>query len=263
MANYFWNLEPYKGQNTRYRCPKCRKGRQYTRFVNSKGEYAPYEYGKCNRIEKCGYFNYPNGITTNAPKFIHKPEVQEFIDWDNYSYDIDTNSEFIKALIEFFKNEDSVLHTIKKYHVRTDGDAMIYPFIDGKNRITYVKKMHYSGLNRSKGIYTPYKAKTGRFKQCLFGEHLITSSKENCVVESEKTALICDLVYPKYTWLATGGLGMISKIDVLDNAIVFPDKGKAFKNWSNKIDSSRFTISTIIENTELPEGSDLADTLVL
>lgn len=41
---------------------------------------------------------------------------------------------------------------------------------------------------------------------CLYGEHLLTGNqKPVCVVESEKTALICALFFPKYVWLATGG----------------------------------------------------------
>jgi hypothetical protein len=261
MKEYYWKLEEYKGQNTRFRCPRCRKPREYTRFVNSEGEYADFEYGKCNRVEKCGYFSYPNGITSFAPKFIHKLEVQEYIDWMDYTYSLDTDSEFIRALLSLF-SETKVLETLKKYFIRTDGDSMIYPYVDSKNRLTYVKKMDYKGINRTSGIYTPYKAKKGRFKQCLFGLHLVNRLKGNCVVESEKTALICDIVYPEYTWVATGGLGMISKINVLDTATVFPDKGKAFKSWSDKVDSKRFTMSNKVENSELPAGSDLADLLL-
>ena len=73
----------YNGQNTRFRCPNCGKSRQYTRFVNSKGEYAPFEYGKCNRTEKCGYFNYPTGINSNAPVFANKQIEIEYINWND------------------------------------------------------------------------------------------------------------------------------------------------------------------------------------
>lgn len=259
MGSYYWELQKYNGQNTRFRCPNCRKARQYTRFVNSLGEYAPFEFGKCNRTEKCGYFNYPSGIKTTASKFRYTPEIIEFIDWSNFNYDLDLNSSLISSLIDLVGNQKLVFDTLCKYYVRTDGDYIIYPFVDKNNRLTYVKKMLYKGLKRDRYIYTPYKAKKGRFKQCLFGLHLVDDTTHNCVVESEKTALICAMLYPKYTWLATGGLNMVSKIKVLDSATIYPDKGKAFQIWKDKLNDDKYTFNDILENSNLPDGSDIAD----
>lgn len=44
-------------------------------------------------------------------------------------------------------------------------------------------------------------------KLCFFGEHLLAGevSKPIAIVESEKTAIICDICMPNYVWLATGG----------------------------------------------------------
>ena len=262
MADYYWKLQKYAGRNTRYRCPNCGKGRQYTRFINADGEYAPIEYGKCNREESCGYFNYPNGLKTTAPKFIVKPEVIEFIDWNDYNYDLDLNSSFVASLIDLVGDEKLVFDTLCKYFVRTDADNMIYPFVDSRNRLTYVKKMHYIGLKRDKYIYTPYEAKKGRFKQCLFGLHLVSDTSKNCVVESEKTALICAMVHPELTWLATGGLNMVSKVNVLDRADIYPDKGKAYTIWKDKLNADKYTFSDMIENSTLPDGSDMADLII-
>ena len=138
----------------------------------------------------------------------------------------------------------------------------VFPFIDNKNRITYVKKMHYINGKRDKKIYRVFKAYKGVFKQCLFGLHLVDTSKNVCVVESEKTALFCDIMYPEYTWVATGGEMMINKINVLEKATVFADKGKAFQYWSKKIDKSRFAMSDVMEKSDLPDGSDLADLII-
>ena len=90
MAEYYWKLEKYTGQNSRFRCPKCNKPRQYTRFINAKGEYAPFEYGRCNRVDKCGYFKVPTKIKTDAPVFIPKKEVQQFVDWEEYKHHLGT-----------------------------------------------------------------------------------------------------------------------------------------------------------------------------
>ena len=89
--------------------------------------------------------------------------------------------------------------------------------------------------------------------------HLVDDTTHNCVVESEKTALICAMLYPKYTWLATGGLNMVSKIKVLDSATIYPDKGKAFQIWKDKLNNDNYKFNDILENSNLPDGSDIAD----
>jgi hypothetical protein len=88
------------------------------------------------------------------------------------------------------------------------------------------------------------------------------SDKENCIVESEKTALICSIKYPKYTWLATGGLNLISRINSLESGIVFADKGKTFNVWSDRVNSSKFKMNDTLEKTDLKDGSDLADLIL-
>ncbi|WP_242082703.1 DUF6371 domain-containing protein [Aestuariivivens sediminis] len=258
MDKYYWKLEPYKGQNSRFRCPKCNKSRQYTRFINADGEYAPYEYGICNRKDKCGYFNHPKGVKSSAPAFVYKEQTQEFINWDNYNFGLDTDSGLVRLLIKRF-GEQKVIETLKKYYVRTDGDFMIFPQVDRYNRLCYAKKMEYKGFNRSKYIYTPFKPNKGKFKQCLFGLHLYNPIYEIGVVEGEKTALYCAMEYPYKIWMATGGEHLIKNIKAIPRATVYPDKGKAFKNWKKKLDRSMYEVDDIMERSSLPEGSDLAD----
>ncbi len=52
---------------------------------------------------------------------------------------------------------------------------------------------------------------------------------------------------------------MVSKVNVLDKAIIYPDKGKAFTIWKDKLNENKYTFNDILENTNLPDGSDLAD----
>lgn len=92
--------------------------------------------------------------------------------------------------------------------------------------------------------------------------HLVSLDKPIGVVESEKTALMCDLFFPKTSWLATGGEQMILKVNVLDNARIFADKGKAFQNWKKKLDPKKFRMDNALEFSGLKEGSDLADYIV-
>lgn len=56
MNAYRYTLEPYKGMKTRYPCPNDCKGKTFTRYIDTKtGEHLPYEYGKCEKVNKCGY----------------------------------------------------------------------------------------------------------------------------------------------------------------------------------------------------------------
>lgn len=76
--------------------------------------------------------------------------------------------------------------------------------------------------------------------QCLFGEHLLHNDNINnvvAIVESEKSALLGSLVYPEYTWLATGGKCNLNpyKTSALVNrtVILFPDVD-AYDEWKER-----------------------------
>lgn len=61
MSEHRYILEPYKGMNTRYRCPGCQHtDKTFTRYVDtSTGEYLPEQYGRCDRESNCGYHKLP------------------------------------------------------------------------------------------------------------------------------------------------------------------------------------------------------------
>ena len=55
-----YTLQPYKGKQTRYTCPKCNKPLQFTRYINTQtNEHLATNVGKCNREVKCGYHYKP------------------------------------------------------------------------------------------------------------------------------------------------------------------------------------------------------------
>lgn len=76
--------------------------------------------------------------------------------------------------------------------------------------------------------------------QCLFGEHLLPMypDKPVALVESEKTAVICAGLMPKYLWLATGGKQQINakKFAVLEKRKVtaFLDVD-GFTEWTERL----------------------------
>lgn len=71
-------------------------------------------------------------------------------------------------------------------------------------------------------------------KQCFFGEHLLKGNdKVVGVVESEKTAVICSIVYPDKVWLATSGKeNLKSKLPALEGRkVVFHPDADGFFDW--------------------------------
>lgn len=267
-SKYYWTLEPYNGRN-RFRCPGCDKSRTYTRFIDSQGNYAPYEFGKCDRQINCGYFRYPSQIFTNSKPIVRVEKPQEFIDWEDYNFDLDPNSDFIKYLLRLFKpkyeieTKDKVFEILKKYHVRTDGNFMVFPQINRRNQICTVKKQEYRDGHRTRNLYTPFKANTGKFKGCLFGYHLFDYYRNIRVVESAKTAIMATLYFDdsNYIFMSTEGVNnfrMVSVLPVSSRVKLMPDKGKAFEYWKDRLPD--YDLDQIIENCKiLKEGDDLGD----
>jgi hypothetical protein len=47
-------------KQVKHTCPACNSTKKYVRYVNTlTREYLPYEYGKCDRADNCGYHNSP------------------------------------------------------------------------------------------------------------------------------------------------------------------------------------------------------------
>ena len=101
---------------------------------------------------------------------------------------------------------------------------------DTKGRITWVhSQMKYVGMLPESWTLT----------QCLFGEHLLPMypDKPVALVESEKTAIICAGIMPKYLWLATGGKSQLNeRLNVLRGRKItaFPDID-GYDTWRAKL----------------------------
>ena len=109
--------------------------------------------------------------------------------------------------------------------------------------------------------------------QCLFGEHLLSQYPEATValVESEKTAVICASLMPKFIWVATGGKTQLGdKLDVLRGrkVLAFPDID-AYDTWQEKlaaIPHLNIKVSDYLMKNATPEDHenhiDIADLLL-
>lgn len=110
--------------------------------------------------------------------------------------------------------------------------------------------------------------------QCLFGGHLLPlyPDKPVALVESEKTAVICAGLMPRFLWLATGGKQQINaeKFAVLGKRKVtaFPDVD-GFNEWTERlhaIPGLNVTIADVLQKEATPQDFldhiDIADWLL-
>lgn len=123
--------------------------------------------------------------------------------------------------------------------------------------------------------YCPYGWKDN-FRQCFFGQHLITEGCDIALTEGENTAIIASVFFPDSVWISCGGLSNLKK--VLENewqvlrghkVMVYPDAGcmekwkEYFIPYENDLDVA---FSMYLENhcsdADRANGIDIADRLI-
>lgn len=158
------------------------------------------------------------------------------------------------------------------------GPAVVFWLIDEQGRVHDAKLMAYrcdghrvgDWVNTMRSICErkrigPQLAET---EKVLFGLHLLPrySDKSVCIVESEKTAIVCACRYPQNLWLATGGCGNLQseKLQPLLNrrVVVYPDSGE-YEKWKECMERSGHTKYHVVDFMEQYEpNTDIADILL-
>ena len=236
--------------------------------------------------------NKPKSFSLKKPEPVKEPAGGYYtIPRDIVLKTVRTNplSDFLRFLTTIFDNE-IILHLVREYFigVTKDGDVIFYQ-IDLKGRIRGGKIMKYDSVtghrikdpaakNPVNWVHVPMLRKGllpegWTMTQCLFGEHLLTKYAERvvCLVEAEKTAIICAGMMPEFIWLATGGKsGFNDRVEVLDGrkVIAFPDVD-AYDQWCEKAAERPYldiTVSDYLQQNateeELNSGADIADLLI-
>lgn len=247
---------------------------------------------------------YPQIKATSNYEFQILPK--EYIPTNEY---IDKSNLF-KFLLTKFREED-VRKVFSLYYVGTskhwindDGYSTKFPQMDINGKLRQLKVIAYNPItgkrlhkedsaqlfSNGKYITDIFQQKVwfaGKsllnnpnpsFKQCFFGEHILSkSSLPVAVVESEKTAIVCALSFFQYTWIATGGKNGCrwtneEVFSVLKNkkVILFPDLD-CYEEWKEKakdlkdagIDISiNISIQSITEKENLTGNWDIADLIL-
>jgi len=219
----------------KFRCPKCGAYNRFVKFVDNKtGIYLDGDFGKCDRIDSCGYELRPDNCYIDDSECSTKHKVRSLYDSDDINDHIESYRNYNKPNMKpniFFVGLynrfglDKTFEAINLYQLGTFWDgAVIYPYFFNGN-LKSAKIMWYDDdLHRNKKYFqwlhkVNYHSDDGNhyqssvkddFDLCvgLFGWDLIGQGNDKtiCCVESEKTAVIMSIVYPEFIWVATGGL---------------------------------------------------------
>lgn len=301
-----YNLQKYNGINTRYTCPRCGRKRCFTLYVDENGEPLHESVGRCDHSSSCAYHYTPKQYFADHPDLKPgkdwredrpawldqpKPKPLCFLPDDvvtrsvRFNHDSDLVA-FLKTIVE----PTAVSELIEEYRVGVtrSGDVIFFQLDQlGRCRTGKVMKYNRETGHRIKDENMPGRItwvhslmkrsgqlpKNWELTQCLFGEHLLLQypGKPVALVESEKTALICAGLMPRYLWLATGGKSCINdRLLVLKGrkVIAFPDID-GFQEWTEKLakyPDLGITVSPILQQNataeDLENHIDIADWLI-
>lgn len=271
MNNYI--LERYKGRSSRYTCPKCGRPHCFTRYIDTEtNQYLADDVGMCDHKNRCGYHKppreyfkergseyyseYRQSYPLNRSTESSKERETDFIpmriikDLEKLDKKKNTLKEFLSTLV----SPSDLQQVFSAYHVGTTKNGeTVFPQIDMQGRCRTAKIMAYDEnghrikdqMDRIDWLHARImkkkrlKPSDWNLKQCLFGEHLLhlRPNAMVCLVESEKTAIICALVRPQYLWLACGGKQNLKPemCQALEgrNVLLFPD-ADAVADWEER-----------------------------
>ena len=262
-------------------CPECKK-KSFVPYIDKKdGKPAGERFGRCERINQCGYSNYPKANKKDEWEPPVKPYVPplpiEYIPKELVEktfHDFRSNV-FFQYLIKTFGGEKA-MELQAKYNIGTaKHGGTIFWQQDRLGRFRTGKVMYYQeNGKRDKARhswFTHSKINPDfNFRQCFFGLHLVAKDKPVALCESEKTAVLMSVYMPEFTWIASGGSEMLNiqrlnELPRLDK--VFADGGQ-FEKWEMKTRGFAgrqmdMSVDKAIREWKLPEGSDILDLIQL
>ena len=278
-------------------CPHCGRDKKY-RNIYDMVTGLPVADGECGACFVCDfdvnahqYFQQHPGTSPNTHISTHAlipPKEVSYIPRNYVTDNMLTSPLRGQAnLTDYLLNiidESLLMPVLQKYGVGKDGNgAVLWPQIDSDYNVREIKvQWHDSASGKRKGGYTYLMHKQLRnsgildpdtdHEQCLFGLHLLANATKEticCIVESEKTALVCSVIAPDYVWLATGSesnFNMIYKSRIqlarCKAVVVYPDAGS--KNYWQEIARKSVLRNMIFSDmcAGHPHNTDLADLLI-
>lgn len=261
-------------------CPSCGHKTFVPYVYTGTTDVVGSQYGRCDREQKCGYFRYPTDVQPREVVAQTPPPLLTPLRMNDRSPLINSlykPSTLKRWAADLYGDTDEVVSAFADYLIGgTDDGATIFWQVDCDNNIRSGKIMRYkSDGHREHGNFsTTWAHAANAFKasfvgvelqQCFFGEHLLPRypDKAVAVVESEKTAVLMSVFYPKALWLSCGGLHGLnsSKCAALQGrrVVLFPDKG-CYDTWRKPATLYGFKLAHDVEELDgLQMGDDIFD----
>ena len=260
-------------------CPSCGdKRKTFVPYVDeNKNIVDVTKYGRCERINSCGYCEYPKTspnefrppkdvvyIPPKLPDYIKKEIVEKtFSDF--------RNNVFMQYLIKMFGGQVA-MELQEKYNIgTTKNGGTIFWQQDDKGRFRTGKVIYYNENGKRnhdrKSWFVHCKIKPDfNYRQCFFGLHLVDGEKPVALCESEKTAVMMSVYNPDFIWIASGGSEMLST----ERLAEFPRLDKVFadnlqfEKWELKtrnIECRQMDVSVdkAVNDGLIEKGSDILD----
>ncbi len=301
-----YRLEKYKSRANRYTCPQCGGKTCFTRYIDENGEYVHDDVGKCDHEQSCGYHYTPFQFYRDNPweregyigerketrrmtpfdtprkqqqkEVIYVPKSYTGAAMNGYA---ETN--FFKWLASIIEDLERLYEVCLLYQIGAStkdyrDPAVIFWQIDRFGNVHDGKLMWYGENGHRSGAVNWVVTKMAKqgilfpsgytSDKVFFGEHLTAVFREEpvCIVESEKSAVVCACLFTKYLWVASGGCGGLNgnKLRCLSGrkVIVIPDAGEVEK-WRKQIESDHTFYYAIAEWIDrYPKNTDLVDIII-
>ena len=286
MQGYKYTLDK---SSKKFLCPKCGKKRMVRYIETETGEYAPDNFGRCDREQECGYYLYPktegeytrSPTVTATPKIVlpsfHKKSDMEAA----LNLTVLQSKNFYRFFTRFFYPA-AFLEALDLYKIGTSKNFdVVYWQIDGSDNIRAGKAIRYdTNGRRSKDdfslnwVHKLLKIEDFNLVQVLFGTHLLKKDtlKPVAICEGEKTAFLMSIFEPDYIWLACGGKSNLA--NALRNTkelagrdvVLYPDKG-CEAEWLEIAKQIHHLRSVKVEDwdtkNEMQPGDDVLDIQLL
>lgn len=265
-----FTLAPYKGRNSRHKCPECGHQHKFARYIDTEtGGELSANVGRCDREDSCGYHYKPKQYFTDNPT--SKDQLQKnpgetpgndektticssvnHLPFDAMDKSVSNcrKCDLFPFLAKLFT--DPIAERLcNDFFIGASRDGFTaFWQVDVAGKIRQCKVMQYlqnGHRNRDSGALFAGKRILGNqeanLQQCFFGEYLLSCNSDDkpvAIVESEKSAVICSVYYPGFIWLATGGKhgaqwteAKVCRVLGGRKVILFPDLG-AYDLWKGK-----------------------------
>jgi len=265
-------------------CPACGKLRLKP-YAYTDGSIESETLGRCQREANCGYHLKPADYFKNKGEDFHNrvtfkpPTPKEMYILDpkictpviaNYR----TSTLF--QLLQQTGIDYTAIFERYKIGSTKHGSTIFFQF-DGANFRTGKKIKYLENGHRDKSVMPPvgwlhkiqpdFDETKQELRQCFFGRHLLSDSETVCIVESEKTAIVCAGIFKNAVWMATGGRTQLSGVRLSElsqkKVLLFPDSDSV-DFWTDKVKA--FGNCKVVDlkafNVREKEGADIADYLL-